>query len=123
MALTKEQFAILSENRALIALQFETKLYLKGKVEIESILKNSIEVFGAKFNAESEFPINVFSPKGYSLLYFEAIEDSKHDDFKNYDKKEQKIMKRFMKDFQNSSIFILSKIGQFKMTYLKRTYT
>ena len=111
-SLTKEHFAILSENRVLIALPIHSKLYLKGKVQIESILNNAIEIFGANFNGNSEFPIDVYSPKGYSLLYFEAIEDSKHNtDLKNYnDKKDQKIIKRFSSQFQDCSLFILNKM-------------
>ena len=111
-ALKKEQFAILSESRVLIALPIHTKLYLKGKVQVESIVKNAIEIFGANFNAKSEFPIDVYSPKGYSLLYFEAIEDSKHStDLKNYDdKKDQKILKRFSIQYQDCSLFILNKM-------------
>ena len=111
MALTKDHFTILSENRVLIALPFTTKLYLKGKVQVESILKNSLEIFGAKFNAQSEFPIDVFSPKGYSLLYFEAIQDdSQNTTNKTMDKKEQKILKKYQTEFPNSTLFILSKM-------------
>ena len=111
MALTKDHFTILSENRVLIALPFTTKLYLKGKVQVESILKNSLEIYGAKFNGQSEFPIDVFSPKGYSLLYFEAIQDdSQNTTNKTMDKKEQKILKKYQTEFPNSTLVILSKM-------------
>ena len=75
MEVSEENFRHLTENRVLVVIPFGTKIYLKGKAQIFAIYSNSIDIFGAKFDANSNFPIDVFSPRGYSLLCFEALQN------------------------------------------------
>ena len=76
MKLSTKDFVNLSEDRILLSLPFETRLYLKGKVQIDAILSNEVQIYGGKFGVDSKFPIEIYSPRGYSLLYIESCKSS-----------------------------------------------
>ena len=105
-------FLQLSEEQILVALPFGQRLYVKGKVKLFTVLLNQIEIQGYIFDSESHnYPQDIFSPRGYSLLYFESVGHPNNEitDFKN-EKYNTKKVKKFVKIHGNScTIFILEK--------------
>ena len=116
--ISAENFVQLSEQQVAIALPFNQRLYLKGKIKLSSVLMNEVEVQGYKFTSNCHFPQEIYSPRGYSLLYFESIM-SANNDFKteNCDKKIRKIVKNFG---STCSIFILEKLDTTWTHYLEK---
>ena len=109
MPIFEENFCILADEKVIVAIPFEARLYLKGKVSIDSILCNDVSVFGGKFSPKSEFPIQVFSPRGYSLIYLESIQSGAkgNTDKKEYDKEDKKKIKKFVANYGATSTVIL----------------
>ena len=105
-------FYNLSQNRILVALPFETRLYLKGKVQIDAILSNEVLIFGGKFGAQTQFPIEIYSPRGYSLLYIEAVKceyTEKSSDLSSFSKDDEIIINVMTKS-EFCAVFVLSKL-------------
>ena len=108
MSLTKDHFHILPNNSVLLSLPFDEKIYFKGRIQVESIIKGDLLCYGGKFSPNSPFPIQVFSPKGYSLVFLQAQKSSQtQENLTNLDAKAKKFVK---KNASNSTIVILSKL-------------
>lgn len=117
MTLSSKDFCSLSENRILLALPFQTRLYLKGKVKIDAILSNKIQVYGGSFGRESKFPLEIYSPRGYSLLYIESCkcpENYVTDNLSQFNEQDETIIKKV---FESNSyghnfcaVIVLSKL-------------
>ena len=118
-----ENFIQLSEEQILVALPFGHRLYVKGKVKLCTVLLNQIEIQGYIFDSESHFPQSIFSPRGYSLLYFESVgPNNEATDFKNENYGTKKI-KKFVKTHGSScTIFILEKFESKWTRYLEDAF-
>ena len=121
-----ENFIQLSEEQILVALPFGQRLYVKGKVKLCAILLNQIEIQGYTFDSESHFPQSIFSPRGYSLLYFESVagpNNAEETDFKNDENYGTKKIKKFVKTHGSScTIFILEKFDSKWTSYLEDAF-
>ena len=116
-----EHFTHLSDQRVAIALPFGERLYLKGKVKLVEVLYHELEVQGFKFDSSFEkFPQEIYSPRGYSLLYLESYM-TKHPQPNQNDKPlKDKIIKKFVKSYkENCCIFVLQKLDTSWTHYLE----
>ena len=113
MTLSSKDFCSLSENRILLALPFQTRLYLKGKVKIDAILSNKIQVYGGNFGRESKFPLEIYSPRGYSLLYIESCKCSENyvtDNLSQFNEQDETIIKKVLESSNFCAVIVLSKL-------------
>lgn len=107
MSLTKDHFHVLPNNSVLLSLPFDQRVYFKGRIQVESVLRGDLLSYGGKFNQKSSFPIQVFSPKGYSLVFLQAAKCSPEKlDLNQLDAK----AKKFVKKATDSTLVILSKL-------------
>ncbi len=112
-ALGEDHFCVLND-KVLISLPIGQRLYFKGKLQVNDILNGEIHVFGARFNSDSELPLEIYSPRGYSLIFIEADNcktESKRLKLSNLGSKDKKIVEKFVKkQSSNSAIFVASKL-------------
>ncbi len=77
MEFTESNFVRLSNDEDAIAviLPFDKKIYFKGKVLLKSVISGGLECLGAKITSNPALQnLEVFSPRGYSLLCFQAFQ-------------------------------------------------
>ena len=113
-------FLQLSEEQILVALPFGQRLYVKGKVKLFTVLLNQIEIQGYIFNSESHnYPQDIFSPRGYSLLYFESVSHLNNEtaDFKNENYNTKKV-KKFVKTHGNFCTIFIPDLYIFHLVFL-----
>ena len=113
MKLSTKDFVNLSEDRILLSLPFETRLYLKGKVQIDAILSNEVQIYGGKFGVDSKFPIEIYSPRGYSLLYIESCKssgESKDKTWSIFNKEDEDIIKNVITSSEFCAVIVLSRL-------------
>ena len=114
MTLSSKDFCSLSENRILLDLPFQTRLYLKGKVKIDAILSNKIQVYGGSFGRESKFPLEIYSPRGYSLLYIESCKCSAEnyvtENLSQFNEQDKTIIKKVLESSNFCAVIVLSKL-------------
>lgn len=114
MTLSSKNFSNLSGNRILLSLPFETRLYLKGKVQIDAILSNEILIYGGTFGIESKFPLEVYSPRGYSLLYIEACKCAEKyvtANLSKFNKQDDTIIQNVLNSSESCTVIVLSRLN------------
>ena len=73
-------FRTLENKRTVIGLKHEEKFYFKGKILLK-VLAGRLEILGYSMTASSNSDfVEVFSPRGYSLLYCQGFKDHKETD-------------------------------------------
>jgi len=73
-------FKTLTNQRTVIGLKHEEKFYFKGKILLK-VLAGRLEILGYSMTASSNSDfVEVFSPRGYSLLYCQGFKDHKETD-------------------------------------------
>ena len=116
-----EHFIHLSDQKVAIALPFGERLYFKGKVKLVEVLYHELEVQGFKFDASfAKFPQEIYSPRGYSLLYLESYMTEGSKPNQNDKSLKDKKIKKFVKSYKdNCCIFVLQKLDTTWTHYLE----
>ena len=69
---------VVPPDKVVTVLNNNEKLYIKGKLLIK-VLCGKLEILGSTLNPSNEY-VEVFSPRGYSLLYFQGFKDELNTD-------------------------------------------
>ncbi len=76
MEISEQNFVPLSDQDGEVAviLPFGSTFHIKGKVTLAAIFSGGLDICGSKFDSSNPENVDIYSPKGYSLLSFEAFE-------------------------------------------------
>jgi hypothetical protein len=123
--ISNDNFVVLTENEQVaVILPFTAgKIYFKGKIRMTSVLSGGIEILGAQFHQNSKMPVEIFSPRGYSLLSLEPFKTKNEienpEKLANFGKSDRKLLKSLISaNVGNSSVFVLQKLDSNWTHYL-----
>lgn len=113
---TSENVILLSEDKVLFFFKEKDWVYFKGKVFVE-VLIGELEVIGATLKPE-DGPTEVFSPRGYSLLYLAGKRcDEKNKAVKDLEQQLAKhpvnhdLRKRLISEWNGSTVAVLTRVN------------